>query len=201
MPGPPGVPPPSIPPSSARPARRDVCIAATSATLGVPPLTENQNLHAPVDDTQTPSSQSESPLLRRERRTYQCCPAVLPAASEGSELVTLRPAPKSSSTLVDASSSWSLTMYQGRGGIDARPHGRGGVCGWHREHTFCSPDDFLGDQHRGSCDLRNCLDGPPPEGKVLISGMRDVVRCVTSPRVAHPFDVEHGEGLAGRLYR
>ena len=35
------------------------------------------------------------------------------------------------------------------GGMGARPHGRGGVCGQYRERTFCSPADFLGDRRHG----------------------------------------------------
>ena len=30
--------------------------------------------------------------------------------------------------------------------------------------------------------------------------MRDVVSRIPAPRVAHPFDVERGAGLAGRIY-
>ena len=89
----------------------------------------------------------------------------------------------------------------GGGGIGAHSQGRDGVCGRHREHIFCSPANFLGDQHRGSRNLQHCLDSPPPEGEVLLLGMRDVVICVPTPRVSHPFDVERGAGLASRHYR
>ena len=89
----------------------------------------------------------------------------------------------------------------GGGGIGTRPHGQGGVCGRHREHTFCSPTDFLGNRRRRSCNLRHCLDGPPPEGEFLLLGMRDVVIRITAPRVAHLFDVERGADLEGRIYQ
>ena len=36
---------------------------------------------------------------------------------------------------------------------------------------------------------------------VLLPGVRDVVRHVAAPRVAHPFDVERGAGLTLRVYR
>ena len=85
--------------------------------------------------------------------------------------------------------------------MGVRLHGLGGVCGRHREHTFCSPANFLGDRRHGSRNLWHCPDGPSPEGEVLLPGMRTVVIRITSPRVAHPFDVEHGSGLAGQLYR
>ena len=85
--------------------------------------------------------------------------------------------------------------------MGARPHGRGRVCGRHREHTFCSPAGFLGDRLRRRRNLRYCPDGPSPEGEVLLLVMRDVVSRVPIPCVAHPFDVERGSGLAGRLYR
>ena len=88
----------------------------------------------------------------------------------------------------------------GGGGMGARPHRRGGVCGWHREHTFCSPVDFLGDWCRGRRNIWHCLDGPSQEWEILLLGMRDMVSRVPAPRVAHPFDVERGEVLAGRLY-
>ena len=85
--------------------------------------------------------------------------------------------------------------------MGARPHRRGRVCGWHREQTFCSPADFLGDRRRRSCDLRHLPDVPPPEGEVLFSGMQKVVIHVPTPRVAHPLDVERGAGLADWLYQ
>ena len=44
----------------------------------------------------------------------------------------------------------------------ARPHGRGGVCGWHREHTFFSPANILVDRRQGRHDLRHCPHGPSP---------------------------------------
>ena len=44
--------------------------------------------------------------------------------------------------------------------MGARPHGRGRVCGWHREHTFFSPADFLGDWRRGRRNLWHFPEGP-----------------------------------------
>ena len=46
---------------------------------------------------------------------------------------------------------WCSLLGVGRyvvrgGGKCARPHGWGGVCGQHREHTFCSPSDILGER-------------------------------------------------------
>ena len=77
----------------------------------------------------------------------------------------------------------------------------GGVCGRHREHTFCYPGDILGDRRRGRHDLRNCPHGPSPEGEVLLPGVRDVVGHVHTPCVTHHFDVERGAGLAFRIHR
>ena len=37
----------------------------------------------------------------------------------------------------------------GGGGECTRPHEQGGVFGWHREHTFYSPDNFIGDRRQG----------------------------------------------------
>ena len=84
--------------------------------------------------------------------------------------------------------------------MGTRPYGRGRVFGRYREHTFCSPADFLGDRCRGRRYLWHCQNGSSPEGGVLLSGMRDVVSRVPAPRFAHPFDVERGAGLAGRIY-
>ena len=85
--------------------------------------------------------------------------------------------------------------------MGARPHGRGRVCGWHREHTFFSPADFLGDWRRGRRNLWHFPEGPSPEEEVLLSNMRDVVSRIPAPRVSHLFDVERGEVLSGWLYR
>ena len=60
--------------------------------------------------------------------------------------------------------------------------------------------NFLGDWRHRHQNLRNCPDRPSPEGEVLLTGMRDMVIRVPAPCVSHPFDVEHGAGLAGRLY-
>ena len=79
------------------------------------------------------------------------------------------------------------------------PHGRGRVCGQHREHAFCSPTDFLGDWRRGRHDLQHCPDGPSLEGEVLPPGVRNVVCPVPESCVTHPFDVERGAGLTVRL--
>ena len=85
--------------------------------------------------------------------------------------------------------------------MGARPHVQGRVCGRHREHTLCSPANFLGDRHHRRRDLRHFPDGSSPEGEVLIPGMQDVVILFPASCVAHPFDVERGAGLAGWVYR
>ena len=89
----------------------------------------------------------------------------------------------------------------GEGGECTCPHEQGGVCCRHREHTFCSPADFLGDQRRGRRELQHCPDGPSPEGEVLLPGVHGVVFCIPAPPVTHPCDVERGASLIVRLYR
>ena len=85
--------------------------------------------------------------------------------------------------------------------MGARPHGQGRVCGQHREHNFYPPANFLQDWSYRRRNLWHCLDGAPPEGEVLLPSMWYVISHISAPRVAHPFDVERGAGLAGWLYR
>ena len=84
--------------------------------------------------------------------------------------------------------------------MGAHPHGRGRVCGWHREHTLCYLANFLADLRRRRCNLRHCPDGPSLEGEILLLSVHAVVSRVPAPCVAHSFDVERGAGLASWIY-
>ena len=82
------------------------------------------------------------------------------------------------------------------GGVGARPHGRSRVCDQQKEHTFFSLANLLGDWRSGRLDLWNSLEVPPSDREVLILGMWEMVCRVPTSRVAHPFGVKHGAGLA-----
>ena len=88
-----------------------------------------------------------------------------------------------------------LGRHVRKGGEGLRPDGRGKVCGWNREQTFCSPAGILGHRRRGRRDLWHCPHRPLPEGDVLFPGVRCVVSHVPATRVAHPFYVICGTGL------
>ena len=74
------------------------------------------------------------------------------------------------------------------------------VCGRHREHTLCSPANFLGDGRQGRRDIRNFPNGPSPKGEVLLPGVCGAFGCVPSPHITHLFDLGRGAGLAVGIY-